>query len=394
MDLDAPVRKYVPELKLADPKAQAIITPRHLLSHSSGIQGDYFEDHGRGDDCIERYVASLSQIGHIHAPDAMFSYCNSGFTLAGRLIEKVTGLAYHEALQQRLLGPLGLRSTTVLADEMLAHPYAVGHVRAGPRGTLEVPPRVLMARSSAPAGSLTSATPGDVLGFVQLHLNDGRSPEGTVVLSAHGVRQMQEPTYRLPGVYDNYVGLGWMLQTWSGERVLGHTGGTIGQLSFLQVMPDRPFAVFLATNSETGAGLWKELGRWLFAELVGVEKPGVPRPGDKEPALELSRYVGCYERLTNRCEVTLDGDCLMASVTSEIPSIDTEPRRQRGRLYAVDATDFYVVLDGTEMLMSFSSFDSEGRPGYLHLGSRASRRQQGVGDQSVIGGKGKRRDRV
>src|SRR5512140_3520813 len=57
--LDEPVRSYLPELSFADSVATESVTLRHLLTHTSGIDGDFFLDTGRGDDCIERYILAL-----------------------------------------------------------------------------------------------------------------------------------------------------------------------------------------------------------------------------------------------------------------------------------------------------------------------------------------------
>src|SRR5215468_9762092 len=59
VDLDAPVRTYLPEFRIADEEAAAVITTRMLLSHTAGFEGDIFTDTGVGDDCIEKYVATL-----------------------------------------------------------------------------------------------------------------------------------------------------------------------------------------------------------------------------------------------------------------------------------------------------------------------------------------------
>src|SRR5207302_738291 len=75
-----------------------------------------------------------------------------------------------------------------------------------------------------------------------------------------------------------HVGLSWMVDHWGNERVIGHGGGTVGQLAFLQVLPERRFAVCLLTNSGTGGLLWRDVGGWLFEELAGVSMLRVPRP--------------------------------------------------------------------------------------------------------------------
>ncbi len=91
LDLDAPVADVLPELRLADAEVAKTVTMRHLLNHTSGIDGDVFTDTGRGDDCVEKYVALLSEQKQNHPLGATWSYCNAGFVLAGRVIEKLTG---------------------------------------------------------------------------------------------------------------------------------------------------------------------------------------------------------------------------------------------------------------------------------------------------------------
>ncbi len=128
LDLDAPVAEVLPELRLADPDVTKQVTMRHLLTHTSGIDGDVFTDTGRGDDCIEKYVAKLTDVAQNHPLGATWSYCNSGFALAGRVIEKLTGRTWDAALAERILIPLGLKHTVTLPEEALLYRVAVGHV--------------------------------------------------------------------------------------------------------------------------------------------------------------------------------------------------------------------------------------------------------------------------
>ncbi len=91
VDVDQPVRTYLPGFAVADPEVSSAVTLRHLLSHTSGIDGDNFADFGRGDDCLERYVESCATLGQTHPLGATMSYCNTGFSILGRIIEVVTG---------------------------------------------------------------------------------------------------------------------------------------------------------------------------------------------------------------------------------------------------------------------------------------------------------------
>ena len=86
--LDTPVVEVLPELAAAPTRrSPSSVTVRHLLTHTSGIDGDVFTDTGRGDDCLEKYVDLLADAAQNHPLGATWSYCNSGFSVLGRIIE-------------------------------------------------------------------------------------------------------------------------------------------------------------------------------------------------------------------------------------------------------------------------------------------------------------------
>lgn len=199
LDLDAPIVQVLPELQLGDPDVAKQVTMRHLLTHTSGIDGDVFTDTGRGDDCLEKYVDLLADVVQNHPLGATWSYCNSGFSLAGRVIEKLTGGTWDQALRDRIITPLGLQNTVTLPEEALLRLAAVGHVSEGE----EEPKRATiwgLPRSLGPAGLITS-TVADALAFARLHLNGGVAPDGTRVLSEASVAAMAEQHAELPDKY-------------------------------------------------------------------------------------------------------------------------------------------------------------------------------------------------
>lgn len=375
VDLDAPVKRYLKGFTLEDRSAASEITVRQLLTHTSGIQGDYFLGFGRGEDSIERYVASLSGIDLVHRPGQMWSYSNTAFVVAGRLAEVVSGLSYHRLMQERICRPLGLSSMTIRTEDMVARRCAVGHV-PGPGGRPMVPPTVVMEYAQAPAGSLTVSTAAQLVRFAQMHLNDGAGPDGTGILSAESVRAMQQPQAPVPDISSvpTNMGLGWLLSEWDGHRSIGHNGGTIGQLSFMHALPDDGVVVVLLTNSMTGGLLWRDLARWIFDELVGVHVPDPPKPADPEPRLELAGYAGTYERLGFRHHVSVeDGHLVLRTeTTDELPPELQSPPTPPLRLRPIDHQRFVIKTGGIDTVVLFLEF-RRGRPGYLFLG-RAARR--------------------
>src|SRR6266536_3344804 len=127
LSLDATVSEVLPGARLGTADVGGQVTVLHLLTHTSGIDGDIFTDTGRGDDCVERYVGLLAEVPSVFAPGATYSYCNSGYVLLGRIIEVIDGQSWDESLRARLTGPLAATQTVTLPEEAILRRAAVGH---------------------------------------------------------------------------------------------------------------------------------------------------------------------------------------------------------------------------------------------------------------------------
>jgi CubicO group peptidase (beta-lactamase class C family) len=203
LTLDAPVRTYVPEFRVADEFVSRSVTIRHLLSHSSGIDGDHFADTGRGDDALEKYVLSCAPLRQVHPLGATMSYCNTGFSLLGRVIEVVTGEVWDAAIRARLFEPLGLGHTATLPEEVLRYRAAMGHIEP-PGQELRTASVWGLPRTAGPAGGIC-ATSSDVLRFARLHLSAGEVDRNRIV-SAESVQAMQVPQVDVPSGGDGLPG--------------------------------------------------------------------------------------------------------------------------------------------------------------------------------------------
>jgi CubicO group peptidase (beta-lactamase class C family) len=377
LDLDAPARTYLPELRFGDACATDTVTVRHLLTHTSGVDGDFFDDFGRGDDCVERYVAACERLPSLFAPGAMWSYCNAGFVVLGRIIERLTGTTWDRALRTRLLDPADLNATVTLPEEALLFRAAAGHF-LDPSLCITRAPRWDMPRSQGPAGSNVCATTRDLLAFARLHMDGGKTADGKQILSPTAVREMQEPQATLPpqpGATAGHWGLGWMLFDWSGRRVVGHDGGTIGQQSSLRVLPEERFAVALLTNTSPSGGALAELVMsWIFKETFDIDVPPRPQPPEQAPQIDPAPYAGVFEKLGARTTLEVSDGALYATAanTGPLPAPDMPP----ARLSPVDASLFLEAapFPGYFTPVTFSDFDGEGRPRYMFTASRVSRR--------------------
>ncbi|WP_051265872.1 serine hydrolase domain-containing protein [Nakamurella lactea] len=294
VDLDQPVRGYLPDFDAGDEAASSSITVRQLLTHTSGLQGDYFADFGRGSDAVRRYVHSLADVGMLHEPGSRFSYCNSGFSVLGLLLETLRGNDFDSILTERLLRPLGIAGGT-LAEQAMLHRAAVGHVD-GPDGSPVVPAGAwAIPYSAGPAGATPFMSPAGLVSFVRMHLAGGLATDGTRVLSEESVAAMQRMQVALPDRWPvRGIGMPWALYPWGDSTVLGHDGGTLGQYSFLRVHPDTGAIAVLLTNGPGGAAVFRRFGQPLFAELTGLTEPEPLVPPENPPAVDVRPLVGRY----------------------------------------------------------------------------------------------------
>ncbi|GAA3623943.1 hypothetical protein GCM10022267_07560 [Lentzea roselyniae] len=371
LDLDAPIIDVLPELKLTDHVAERKVTMRHLLTHTSGIDGDVFTDTGRGDDCLERYTELLADAAQNHPLGATFSYCNSGFALAGRVVEKLTGRTWDAAVRERLFAPLGLTRTGTLPEEALLHRAAVGHITED--GRTEPVSVWALPRSVGPAGTIF-ATAADVLAFARMHLDGGITRDGTRVLTGAAAKAMTEKQTGLPdpnALADSW-GLGWIRFGWDGQRLVGHDGNTIGQSAFLRLLPEQGLAVTLLTNGGHTRELYLDLYREIFAELAGVAMPRPPEPADAPPAVDHARYAGRYERASVRFDITEGehGLRLKTTVTGSLAGLLPEPPDVD--LVPIGDSTFLCRDSEDESWRSVVFYELPTGERYVHAGLRAT----------------------
>jgi CubicO group peptidase (beta-lactamase class C family) len=394
LSLDTTVSEVLPGARLGTADVGGQVTVRHLLTHTSGIDGDVFTDTGRGDDCVERYVGLLAEVPSVFTPGATYSYCNSGYVLLGRIIEVIDGQSWDESLRGRLTGPLAATQTVTLPEEAILHRAAVGHQRCG------TPVHVWgLPRSIGPAGLIT-ATPGDLLTFARLHLDGGITADGKRLLSEAAVTAMRSacaaiPEFSAPG---SAIGLGWRLSRWGNRTIVGHDGDTIGQSAYLRIDPEAGIAACLLTNSAESESLYGEVFSEVFGDLTGVNMPPPPRPADGVPGsgsgpeaggqpagtpgvAGLERYAGHYERMSRQFDVSVrDGQLRMAlTMTGNLAAlVDAEPEDLP--LYPAEATDSsgtrFVLRSGDDEPWAPVSFDqlADGTP-YLYMSGRVALRR-------------------
>jgi len=375
LSLDTTVAEVLPGVRLGREDASGGVAIRHLVTHTSGIDGDIFTDTGRGDECVERYVGELGGAARIFGPGAAYSYCNSGFVLLGRIIEVLDGRIWDASLRERLIGPLGLTRTVTLPEEAIRHRTATGH-RERPRQDQPVSVWGL-PRSVGPAGLITSDVEG-VLSFARLHLDGGVTPDGTGLLSQVSAEAMRQHRAEIPGSGDpDAVGLGWRLHRWGGRQIFGHDGGTIGQTAYLRIDPEARLIACLLTNSSQSQSLFQRLFSEVFGTYAGVTVPPSPGPTDGSANPDAQRHAGRYQRASMGYDVSVrDGRLHMVSGPSGDREAFSDEEPQEFDLYPADATgDNFVVRSDDRQPWSSLAFGRFGdQAPYMFLGGRITPR--------------------
>jgi CubicO group peptidase (beta-lactamase class C family) len=381
LDLDAPLRTYLPDFRVADPDVSARVTARHLLSHTSGIDGDKEDAFGRGDDALARYVESCATLEQQFPLGATFSYCNSGFNILGRLVEVLRGCSYDAALREHLFAPLGLRRTGTLPEDLIWFPVATGH-RTEDKKT-EPAYAWENERCHAPAGGVIT-TAADLLAFARMHLDGGVADDGTRVLGAEAAAAMRESQVEVPD--PNYGathwGLGWELFRMPGTpELFGHGGDLLGHHARFTICPERRLALVLLINGDGADVIADPLFREVLGE-VGVDLPPLPAPPATPPQVDLERLAGTYETVAVRLSFEPAGDRLHARyelLSKELAEQLPESMREREfDFLPVDQQRFVVRLDEDDPWSSALFYESDGER-YLHIGLRAMRARDAAG---------------
>lgn len=375
--LDEPIRRWLPDFHIADEQAGAALTLRHLLNHTSGIEGDFFKDAGRGEDRIARFVGMLGTLRQLHAPGAMFSYCNTGFVVAGRLIEVAGGEIWDKAIRHRIAKPLDTPAFSTLPEQAMRHLTAIGHL--GSPGALAVTPIAYLAQSNAPAGSMPMARARDVVAFARMLMAGGVAPNGMRILSEASTRAMHEMNVVCPRHMNiDAIGLATFLWDWDDDGIyetFGHDGSTIGQAAWLRYHPASGTVVALLTNGGNGKALARNLLRDIFGAHAGVAPPDVPLP-DEALKLDPALYLGTYARGAAVIDIVAQGAALVAR-HRPTPESALVQGRFDVPLKPVDADLFVGTQPGYTLPMTYHFLDRDtaGRPRFLHQGARAHRRE-------------------
>jgi CubicO group peptidase (beta-lactamase class C family) len=316
------VIKYLPEFQMYDPYVTSELTIRDLLSHRSGLatfSGDllWYDTTYSTDEALRRVRYLKPTMGF----RAGFGYQNLMFMAAGRIIEKVSGKTWGGFIKERIFDPLGMsRTSTSVKDikDNFASPHNESHggkMRTLPLGNID---------GAIGAAGLNSSV-ADLSKWVRLQLGRGKF-EGKQIFSEQRSWEMWQPNILNPiseaasknNPTRHFAGyaMGWGLADYQGRKVISHSGGLDGMLSYTVLIPEENLGFVVLTNNETSAfaimmntmldiftgapkrdrsaELLKQSQAGKDAAAAADKKVDESRIPNTKPTLALSSYAGTY----------------------------------------------------------------------------------------------------
>jgi CubicO group peptidase (beta-lactamase class C family) len=275
LDLDRDVNEY---LDFAIPKTyEEPVTLRRILTHTAGFEEtlkNLFVPGAAEMRPLRDYLVAAMP-ARIFPPGRVPSYSNYGLTLAGYIIERVSGEPFEKYIAAHVLVPLGMEHSTFAQPlpEALAANMSAGYLAA------EQGARKFEFVTAAPAGAL-SATATDMSRLMLALLGDG-TLEGATILKPESVKAMETRQFEL---HPDLHGIGLILMDYSmnGQRALGHGGDTIFFHSDMMLMPDAGVGLYISYNS---AG--SRLGGGRTEVLRAFMNRYFPEPVTAAPQIDL-----------------------------------------------------------------------------------------------------------
>jgi CubicO group peptidase (beta-lactamase class C family) len=282
VELDAPLQRYLPWFRVADPRASAQITVRHLLNQTSGLPQISglrpLADFDDSPSATERQARALSTLELTRPVGSAWEYSNMNYNLLGLIIEAASGETYEAYIQNHIFAPLEMTHTYTSQAEAKHNGMAVGY-----RYWFAIPfaePNLPTPRGSLPAAGLISSSE-DMARYLIAHLNEGRYGSAQI-LSAAGIDELHRPAVEANAMglsFDHY-GMGWFIEQTGQTKIVSHPGTLPDFFAYMAIVPEQKKGVVLLVNANQ---LMMDLAQWEFgagvAKLLAGERSVPNRSG-------------------------------------------------------------------------------------------------------------------
>lgn len=247
LDLDEPIRSYIPWLQLHDEEASSRITMRMLLTHTTGYINGGDAIGKRDPEGLEEYVRTrLPEIPFHAPPGCVYAYSNHNINLAGFVLQTIAGRPFAELMTEELFGPLGMQRTTF--DPLVAMTYPVALAHMVQEGELHVDHQQMVDNAACHPSFFAMSTAHDLARFAMLHLNQGTYGEDRLLASST-IASMHTRHVDLFSSFPNGVGLAFHVQErWKGYTLSRHFGDISSYSSDFVMLPEHDTAVIIMNN--------------------------------------------------------------------------------------------------------------------------------------------------
>ncbi len=291
IDLDTDVNQYL-DFKIP-PAFGKPVTMRDLMTHTPG-----FDETIR--DLIFDKTSELYPLGdylkkrmpaRIFPPGKVIAYSNYGATLAGYIVQRVSGEPFDQYIARHIFKPLGMNHSTFVQplpramDRFMSKGYVDGPQK---------PPTPFELIEAAPAGALTT-TVTDMSHFMLAYLQGGRYGGGSILKPATIDEMWKLQVAPAPGIIG--FDLGFYQENRNGLVIVGHGGDTNAFHSDLHIIPSRHIGFYVTFNSPGNAGAVEKVRTEIFNSFLNRYFPYVP-PAEKtvaNPGRDAARVAGWYQ---------------------------------------------------------------------------------------------------
>jgi CubicO group peptidase (beta-lactamase class C family) len=278
VDLDKPIRQYVPGIQFYNDDLNRTVTLRDMLSHRTGItrhDGIWYKSNYTQKELFER----LKYLEPVEAPRSVFLYNNMMYSGAGYSIELLSGKPWEAFVRERILVPLGMTSTTFTIEDMVKQPEpGVPFTERRDNTELYRIPYYSDAIGVAPAGAMNSSIV-DMSKWLIALMNGGKL-SGKQVIPANVIRQTLAPSIALPNtglevrgwgeLINSAYGMGRWTASYRGHLIAYHGGDLPGFHSQISTMPYDSIGVIVFVIGNHAAPLYNVVSFNVYERLLGM----------------------------------------------------------------------------------------------------------------------------
>jgi CubicO group peptidase (beta-lactamase class C family) len=286
VDLDAPLKKYFPDLVLKAPLSAEQISLRDLLTHRSGISNEpiNFRTAYTGQYDAQVILNLLSNYSKSISPE--FRYSNIGYIIASYAMQKATGETWQQIIERRILVPAGLKNTSAFASKAKASgDFALPYLAVN--GSFVELPYKEDNTMHAAGGMVSSAE--DLAKWLIVNMNEGRL-DGKQIIPARSLEEILSPQIDQNRTFYKFkryaYSLGWNLGTFNGEKLVHCFGDFPGFRPHVSFMPQHKIGVVvLANESEESLYLPDLIACDIYDYLIKQ------RPLRADPSVRVDEYL-------------------------------------------------------------------------------------------------------